>query len=233
MKKTGEKIKTGIAGLDKMLYGGFPKGHVVAVIGPAGSGKTIMALQFLWDGLKNGEKCLAFSLEETPVTLERYAEKFGWSFKKYINKGQLLFIPFGAAELRDMIKLVRKDLLKILAGTKATRITIDPIAVLEIAYPDMSEHRKQIFDMFHTIKRTGATALVTSEVRLDYPVASRAGLIEYIADSIISLRRVEIDPFKKAEFIIEVIKNRQAPHDSNKYRYKITNKGIIIGKKVG
>ena len=59
-----EKVPTGISGLDEMLGGGLPKGHTVAVMGSCGTGKTSFALQFLMEGLKQGDNGIFISLED-------------------------------------------------------------------------------------------------------------------------------------------------------------------------
>src|SRR6185503_18088234 len=70
--------ETGIAGLDDVLRGGFPRGRTYLVIGHPGSGKTTLGLQFLLDGVARGEKTLLISLSETQDELDGVAESHGW-----------------------------------------------------------------------------------------------------------------------------------------------------------
>ena len=60
-----ERIKSGIPGLDSLLDGGFPKGKVIMASGPSGAGKTILAAQFVNEGIKNNESCVFITLEES------------------------------------------------------------------------------------------------------------------------------------------------------------------------
>src|SRR5439155_977053 len=73
------KIRTGIPGLDKMLHGGYVPGRPYIVSGPPGAGKTILAMQFLREGLEGGERCLFVALEEPPNELKINMRGFRWN----------------------------------------------------------------------------------------------------------------------------------------------------------
>src|ERR1700730_2558442 len=73
------KAKTGIWGLDDILSGGFSRGHVFLVEGAPGTGKTTVALQFLLEGVRAGEKCLYITLSETERELRDGAASNGWA----------------------------------------------------------------------------------------------------------------------------------------------------------
>src|SRR5256885_9013733 len=73
------RMRTGIAGLDKMLHGGFVPGRPYIVSGPPGAGKTILAMQFLREGLEGGERCLFVCLEEPPNELKINMRAFRWN----------------------------------------------------------------------------------------------------------------------------------------------------------
>lgn len=72
-----EKMSTGIEGLDIMLEGGIPRNHAVLVLGFAGTGKTTLAMQFIWEGLRRGESGIMVSLEESKESLLRTSRGFG------------------------------------------------------------------------------------------------------------------------------------------------------------
>src|SRR6201991_2249822 len=85
-----EKAKTGIWGLDNILSGGFSRGHVFLVEGAPGTGKTTVALQFLMEGAKAGEKCLYITLSETEHELRDGAASHGWTLSDQIEVFELL-----------------------------------------------------------------------------------------------------------------------------------------------
>src|SRR6266480_3064959 len=82
-------VLTGIDGLDEMLGRGVPAGHIITVLGSFGTGKTTFALQFLMQGLINGEKGVFISLEEDVDSVVANAASFGWDLKKYLKEKKL------------------------------------------------------------------------------------------------------------------------------------------------
>jgi circadian clock protein KaiC len=90
-----ERVSTGIAELDRILEGGFPKGRSVLVTGEPGTGKTIMALQFLAEGLAHGEKCIYVAADEGPLDIIEQAVSIGWDFEKFVEQKQLAILNAG------------------------------------------------------------------------------------------------------------------------------------------
>src|SRR6476619_2617861 len=87
---TAAKAKTGIAGLDNSLSGGFSRGHVFLIEGEPGTGKTTIALEFLMEGARAGEKCLYITLSETERELRQGAASHGWKLDEGIEVFELL-----------------------------------------------------------------------------------------------------------------------------------------------
>jgi len=83
---------TGVIGLDEMLGGGLPAGHIVAFLGSPGTGKSTFALQFIYAGLQKSENCIYLSLEESEENIIKTASMFGWDLKPYITKKKLTLI---------------------------------------------------------------------------------------------------------------------------------------------
>src|SRR5580700_6762369 len=77
-----EILRTGISGFDEVLAGGLPKGRVFLIEGNPGSGKTTLAIQFLLEGIRAGEKCLYISFAETKEEVSAVASSHGWSLEK-------------------------------------------------------------------------------------------------------------------------------------------------------
>ncbi len=108
-----ERVKTGVDGLDAMLNGGLLPARPYIVSGPTGSGKTILATQFLVDGLKRGEPCLLVTLDEPPIEVKANMAMFGWNLDRLkildatpdvrAHKRQRSVIDVGTAlDVRDM-----------------------------------------------------------------------------------------------------------------------------------
>jgi KaiC/GvpD/RAD55 family RecA-like ATPase len=81
-----ERVSTGIDGLDQLLEGGFPKGRSVLITGEPGTGKTIMTLQFLADGLARGEKGIYVAADEDRLTLSSRRSRLVGTLKSLSNK---------------------------------------------------------------------------------------------------------------------------------------------------
>jgi KaiC/GvpD/RAD55 family RecA-like ATPase len=108
-----ERVKTGVDGLDAMLNGGLVPSRPYIISGPTGSGKTILATQFLVDGLKRGELCLLVTLDEPPIEVKSNMAMFGWNLDRLkildatpdvrAHKRQRSVIDVGTAlDVRDM-----------------------------------------------------------------------------------------------------------------------------------
>src|SRR6201996_7870686 len=87
---TKDKAKTGIAGLDEILAGGLSRGNVFLLEGSPGAGKTTIALQFLIEGAKQGERALYITLSETESELREGAASHGWEIPPQIEIFELI-----------------------------------------------------------------------------------------------------------------------------------------------
>src|ERR1700734_3745286 len=85
-----DKARSGIWGLDNILSGGLSRGHVFLLEGAPGTGKTTVALQFLLEGAKAGEKCLYITLSETEAELRHGAASHGWDLGPEISVFELI-----------------------------------------------------------------------------------------------------------------------------------------------
>jgi circadian clock protein KaiC len=127
--EVSDKISSGIAGFDETTHGGLPRGRVTVVLGAAGCGKTIFALQGLVAGAKSGTSGLFVAFEETPVQILNDARRFDWNLLGLNEKG----VHFIDAQLpQTILQGGDFDLLGLLAivGAKAkqlnaTRVVFD------------------------------------------------------------------------------------------------------------
>jgi KaiC/GvpD/RAD55 family RecA-like ATPase len=79
-----------------LLEGGFPKGRSVLVTGEPGTGKTILSLQFLLDGLARGEKGIYVAADEGPADIIEQAASLGWDLEKHVENKELAILNAGA-----------------------------------------------------------------------------------------------------------------------------------------
>lgn len=218
---------TGVPGLNEMLGGGLPSGQTIVVIGPAGSGKTTLALQFIWDGLTKDELCMFLSLEENENKLIETASKYGWDFKKYLDAGTLSLIKLDALDITNTITHLKTDLPHIMDSTGVSRVAIDPFSIIEMAYENERERRVNIFDLCSTLNQTGATTMITSEIGSDMH-SSVYKVIEHVVDGVILLHRIRESESRNVLHAIEVVKMIWTNHSKEIKPYDITPAGMNV-----
>ena len=152
-----DRVGTGIEGLDDMLGGGLPRGHVVAVMGSFGTGKTTFGLQFLQQGLKDGEKGIFISLEEDQESILANALSYGWDLRRYIDERRLAVLKLEPTDAKNSIGRIRSELPELLRSFGATRIVLDSVSLLNMLYDSDHEKRINLFNLIQMFKGTGAT----------------------------------------------------------------------------
>lgn len=223
-----DRVRTGIEGLDDMLEGGLPKGHAVAVMGSFGTGKTTFGLQFLHQGLQDGEKGIFISLEEDQESILANARSYGWDLRKYVEARQLAVLKLEPTDAKSSITRVRSELPDLVRSFGASRIVVDSVSLLNMLYDTLPEKRVSLFNMIQMFKGTGATCLMTAEVQDHNPNASRDGLIEYAVDGVIGLRYEEHPEMGEVKLTIRVMKMRRIKHSRRVKPYSITDHGIDV-----
>jgi len=179
-----EVVHTGVEGLDELLSGGFPKGRIILVLGGPGTGKTILAAQFLWKGITQfGENGIFVSLDESQNHFNAEMLKFGWDFKKAEKEGKFLFIDATRLSrvamlkekmLREETSSLRGKQLQIdrlieelqakIQHIGAKRVVLDTLASLFYRFMDPIERRTASVDLIEALSDLGATTIVTTEL---------------------------------------------------------------------
>jgi len=219
------KIKTGIDGLDEMLEGGIPAGHSIAVIGSFGTGKTTFAMQYIWEGLINGEKCIFLSLEEDEGSIIETASTFGWDFGKYLNE-QLLLIKLEPEDAGNSVKRLEGEIPQVIRDFEASRIAIDSVSLITMLFENEEDKRMNLFALSKSIKESGATAVFTAEVDPKNPNVSRDALIEYVVDGVILLTPIEQQ--NRIMLTLKILKMRRTKHSREVKPYEITSSGLVV-----
>ena len=229
-------IQTGIDGLDKMLNGGIPEKSITAIIGPAGSGKTIMSLQILYNNLLDGKNCIYISSAHTEDELVTNASQFGWDFVSYIDKRQVVFKNFNPVKLKmkgtelHLISGFLEELPEFLYSHKADLVIIDSITEFMLLCRTDIERRARLLNLFAILKANQKSVLMTSETEVNTPY-SKFGIIEFVADGIITLRRIESEDLSEILHIMQINKMRWIKHSREVRQYDITDKGIEVYNK--
>ncbi len=162
---------TGISGLDHVLQGGLPRDRLYLVDGNPGVGKTTLALQFLLEGVRQGEKCLYVTLSETKAELDAVAQSHGWTLEDIpiIELSQIeqaltaksqntLFQP-AEVELSNLSAL----LLDRVAELKPTRLVLDSLSELRLLAHNPLRYRRQILTFKQRFSQIGCTVLLLDD----------------------------------------------------------------------
>jgi circadian clock protein KaiC len=222
-----EKVKTDIPGLDSMIDGGFERKSVIIVSGAAGSGKTILSLQFLYNGAtKYNEPGLYVTFEEQKESVFKHMLSFGWDFAALERERKIVFLEYPPHEVDRFISegAVIEDMVR---DYKIQRVVMDSITSFMLLYSDEYRRRQVFLKTMEILRKWGCTTLLTSEGMgtEDGEVKTRFG-VEFLADGLLSVHTIKKGGVK--ELALEVVKLRGAAHEMRMNLMKITPKGIEI-----
>lgn len=225
------KALTGIRGLDEITLGGVPKGRPTLVAGPAGSGKTLLAMEFLINGAKKfGENGVFVSFEETDEELITNVSSLGFTLGELINKGNLI-VDHIRIEPKEIEETGEYDLegLFIRLGHSidsigAKRVVLDTIESLFSGFSNPSILRAELRRLFRWLKDKGITAIITGE-RGDGSI-TRQGLEEYVSDCVIVLDNRVFEETSTRR--MRIVKYRGSAHGTNEYPFIIDENGFSV-----
>ncbi len=218
-------VSTGIEGLDSIMGGGIPRGHIVSIFGAYGTGKTTFGLHFVEAGLKNGENCVFISLDEDEQSIVETAVGFGMDFNHY--PGTLKVIQLDPVVVKESLMKTGTELLNSIRSLKASRVVFDTVSVLEGMF-DERDRWVALASLRNIVKQTGATAIFTSESERFNQDSSKYGIIEYISDGAIILRYLKKNVGEEPSLVLQVIKMRRMKHSRKPVPYIITDRGIAV-----
>jgi len=223
-----ERIKTGIKGLDEKMQGGIPKNSTIVAIGTFGTGKSTLGMQFLHEGLKNGENSIFISLDDDEENLIATANEFGWDFKKYVDDEKLLLMKLNAIDIKTSLLRIRSELPRLFTSFGTKRCVFDSITLFEMLFKDENERRLIVYDLTQIIKASGATSIITSETDKSNQHASRFGMIEYVTDGVLFMNYQRRAKEKTVKLSIEITKMRRTKHSRDIMAYEISEHGLEV-----
>ncbi|GAB3420846.1 AAA family ATPase [Massilia agilis] len=220
------RISTGVPDLDQLLCGGLPQGHSALVVGPTGTGKTILGTRFLQEGVRQGEKGVAMLFEKGTARL-RNAQ-----LADMVQAGQVRVIESRSLDLT--VEELLDDLVCAIAETGATRVVIDSLSEfgLYLAPEVRGDFRRAVFRVLASLAKGGVTAIVTvgledrfTDLRFSFDD------ISFLTDAVIAMRYAEVEG--RLCKLISVVKVRGSAHSNELREYRITDQGIEIGVRPG
>jgi circadian clock protein KaiC len=225
------KAPTGIRGLDDVTDGGLPRGRPTLVCGPAGSGKTLLAMEFLVRGITQfGEPGVFVAFEETRDDLVANVASLGFDLAQLEADGTLVLdhVNVVAAELVEAGEWDLEALFIRLGAAidtvGARRVVIDTIETLFGAFDDAARLRSELQRLFLWLKARGITAVITGE--RGEGALTRHGIEEYVSDCVIVLDNLVSEQTSTRR--LRVLKYRGSLHGTNEYPFLIGQRGISV-----
>lgn len=227
------KIRTMIEGFDDISHGGLPVGRTTLVSGTSGTGKTLLAVQFLYNGITLFDEGGVFvTFEESPTDIIKNAASFGWDLQKLIEQGKLFILDaspdpegqdvVGNFDLSALIERIQYAIRKY----KAKRVSIDSVTAVFQQYDAASVVRREIFRLVARLKQVGVTTIMTTERVEEYGPVARFGVEEFVSDNVAIMRNVLEGERRRRT--IEILKLRGTTHMKGEYPFTMTNDGINI-----
>jgi circadian clock protein KaiC len=216
------RLSSGISILDEMLGRGYWPGASTLVAGPAGSGKTLMGLHFIFDGARNGEPGVIATLQENAAQLERIVNGFGWSLDE--QGVELMY----RAPVDLYVDEWVHELLETVERTGARRILIDSLGDLRATSTDETRFREYIYSLLQRCTRQGITVMMTQEVGELFGITRLSEFgISHVSDNVILLQFIRGDSRVKRG--LTVMKTRASAHDPQIREFEITSDGFVVG----
>jgi circadian clock protein KaiC len=225
------RLHTGIEGLDDILHGGFPEGHLYLVEGDPGTGKTTLALQFLLEGIRAGEKGLYVTLSESKEELEGVARSHGWSTEglmiyemvppeeDVLPEPQYTVFHPSEVELANTIT----SILKQVNAKHPQRLVFDSLSELRMLARDPLKYRRQILALKRHFAGRNCTVLLLD----DRTAEGGDQQLQSIAHGVVRLQSMERDYGIKRRRM-EVHKLRGSAYREGFHDYTIQTGGIFI-----
>ncbi len=216
--------KTHIPKLDELLGPGIPRGSSVLIGGVAGTGKTVLSLEFLYRGALAGERGILFSFEETEARLRAAADGMGFDIGREIDRGmiEIVFIPQPDIRVEAHLQMMQQRI----EAMKAQRVVVDSMSVFlhRVTSPQLS--REKVFHLCSLVQNAQAVGFFTNDIPYGSQQVSRFGVEETMVDGVIILSSTEEG--QERQRYIEIYKLRNTAHLKGRHNLVIGARGVSI-----
>ena len=228
------RIRSGVPGLDEVLQGGLPRGTLLLIEGPPGSGKTTFGLQFLLQGVREGETCLLASNAETLEQLKSIAASHAWNLdgihvteftepaagtEDDEGSGYTLF-PEAEVELGETLQHLFAEIERL----RPTRLVLDTISVLRVLAPTPGFYRHQLKRIRDFVLAQSCTTLMLDEASRTDEKDLRS---QTLADGIVDFELLDFK-YGADRRQLRVRKLRGCSYFSGAHDFNIVTGGLIV-----
>ncbi len=233
------KIPTGIPGFDVLIEGGFPKGNTTLLAGPTGSGKTIFAMQFLYNGATQfDENGVFITLETRPNDLRAEALEFGWDIADLERSGKICIIDAASSKAGlptenatfalkrgfDMEALA-ESIYKAIETTNARRLVLDSISGLMLRFNEQAEVRRELHRISALLNELKVTSIFIGEV-CEPNTHGHLGVEQFVTQGLVTMNITENNGSLERDLLIW--KMRFTSHSMKRHKFEINKTGIYI-----
>ncbi|HEY5544688.1 MAG TPA: ATPase domain-containing protein [Gemmatimonadaceae bacterium] len=226
-----ERLSVGVKGLDDMLGGGIPAGYSVLLAGPSGSGKSVLATQFISEGTRHDEPGIIAVFEKRPT--EHSQDGPGVErFERLVHERKVGIIHTRPLDLS--IDEMLYEIVEAIHRLKARRLVIDSLSGFELALaPTFREDfRESLYRMVAVLTGMGITMMMTAELEDSYvDLRFSPHGTAFLTDAIIMQRYIELKG--QLQRVMAVVKVRGSAHSKDLRAFEITDEGIVMGEALG
>lgn len=220
-----QNVSSNIPELDQLTGGGITRGTTALILGPAGTGKSTLATQYLAAAAEKGENVLAILFDETVSIYLQRTRSIGLDLEPHVKNGRIKFVHVDPAELSpgEIVHLIRTEVEK----NKCRIVVLDSMNGYMNALPEERFLNLHLHELSTYLNNLGiVTLMVFAQHGIMGEVKSQADL-SYLADMVILLRYFEFQgQIKKA---ISILKKRTGKHETSIREFKISSKGLYFG----
>lgn len=224
------KAPTGIQGLDEITLGGLPKNRSSLLVGDTGCGKTLMAMEFLVNGIQMFDEPGVFmAFEEKKDELVLNVKSLGFDLDKHISNNKIYIeqvkispdemVETGKYNLEGLFVRLEQAIYKVMAK----RVVLDSLDKLFYGL-DEKILRSEFLRLMTWLKKMEVTAIITSEN--GDPFLTHKGIVEYVADCVIILDNRLSNQIGTRR--LRIVKYRGSTHGNNEYPFTIDESGISV-----
>ena len=246
-----EKVKTGVPGLDQMLDGGLLQGRTYIVSGTSGSGKTSLAMQFLLEGARNGERVLYMAIDEPPNEVKMNMKSFDWDISRIqVFDATPDVMSYDKTPVRDVsterkvvyfqsigenirktsekspaditVNTIQEILKQEMKVARYTRIVVDSLTSMRYFYIKTSEENAILMSFLRLLSDIGVTCMVTVQL----PEISKPDVEAHVARGEIRLHKWFDGRGLMRGVTIE--KYRGSAHDNELRQLRIGPQGLVV-----
>ena len=230
-RKPRERLAIGVKGLDDMLGGGIPAGYSVLLAGPSGSGKSVLATQFIGEGARHDEPGIIAVFEKRPAEYSHDVSS-GPRFERLVRERKVGIIQTRPLDLS--IDEMLNEIIEAIHRLNARRLVIDSLSGFELALAPTfrEEFRESLYRMVAVLTGMGITMMMTAELEDSYmDLRFSPHGTAFLTDAIIMQRYIELKG--QLQRIMAVVKVRGSAHSKDLRAFEITDQGIVMGETLG